>query len=217
MIRCHLIDKIMTNPRSKTEVWSETAKGAMMEMVRENLFGVRKSLDDVKAVQKGLACEDAGIQLYNDVFMYDLKKVPDAGRRNNGIISGVPDLVAMSSKKGVDIKVAYSLLTFPLTADDCDKKGYEWQARGYMCLFDVPVWEIAYCAIDTPEHLLRDWDDRSIHIIDQAIPMHHRITVARYERDLEIEAEMLARCKAANAWIENATRQFAVEHDAYIK
>ncbi len=188
-----------------------------MEMVRENLFGVRKSLDDVKAVQKGLVCEDAGIQLYNDVFMYDLKKVPDAGRRNNGIISGVPDLVAVSSKKGVDIKIAYSLLTFPLTADDCDKKGYEWQARGYMCLFDVPTWEIAYCAIDTPESLLRDWDDRSIHIIDQAIPMHHRITVARYERDLEIEAEMLAQCKAANAWIENATRQFAVDHDAYIK
>lgn len=217
MIRCHLIDKIMTDPRSKKEVWSETAKGAMMEMVRENLFGVRKSLDDVKAVQKGLACEDAGIQLYNDVFMYDLKKVPDADRRNNGIITGVPDLVAVSSKKGVDIKIAYSLLTFPLTSDDCDKKGYEWQARGYMCLFDVPVWEIAYCAIDTPESLLRDWDDRSIHIIDPAIPMHHRITVARYERDLEIEAEMLAKCKAANEWIENATRQFAVEHDEYIK
>lgn len=217
MIRCSSIALIMTEPRSNSETWSETAKGAMRETMRENLFGVRKQLDDVRAIQKGRACEDAGIQLYNDVFLYDLKKIESDGRRSNGIITGEPDLVAASSKKGVDIKVAWSLLTFPLTSEMCDKKGYEWQARGYMCLFDLPVWEIAYCAIDTPESVLRDYDDRSIHIIDDAIPMHHRITVARYERDLEIEAEMLARCKAANAWIENATRQFAVEHDAYIK
>lgn len=216
MIRCSSIASIMTNPRTKGEEWSETAKSAMREIMRENLFGVRKQLDDVRAIQKGRACEDAGIQLYNDVFLYDLKKIESDGRRNNGIITGEPDLVAASSKKGVDIKVAWSLLTFPLTAEMCDSKGYEWQARGYMCLFDLPVWEIAYCAIDTPEHLLRDYDDRSIHIIDDAIPMHHRITICRHERDAEIEAKMLAKCEAANAWIETETALFIAEHNQYI-
>ena len=216
MIRCSSIDKIMTNPQKKSEAWSETAKAAMRESAREDIFGVRKSLDDVRAIQKGRLCEEEGIKLYNDVFLYDLKKIESEGRRNNGIITGEPDLVAASSKKGVDIKIAWSLLTFPLNSSMCDSKGYEWQARGYMCLFDLPEWEIAYCAIDTPENLLRDYDDRSIHLVDSAIPMHHRITVARYSRDLEIEAQMLEKCAAANKWIEDEIKNFALEHDRYV-
>lgn len=216
MIRCSSIAKIMTEPRTKGAEWSETAKSAMMEIAREVMFGVRKSLDDVRMIEKGRACEDAGIDLYNTVFLYNLKKVESTERRNNGIITGEPDLVAAASGKGVDIKVAWSLLTFPLTEEMAGKKDYEWQARGYMCLFDLPVWEIAYCAIDTPEELLKPWDDRSIHLIDDAIPLHHRITIARFERDAEIERAMLDKCKKANEWIEQAIKDFAATHDNYI-
>ena len=216
MIRCSSISKIMTKPRTKGAEWSETAKAAMLEIARERLFNVRKSLDNVQCIQKGRMCEDLGVQLYNDVFLYDLKKVEASERRNNGIITGEPDLLALSSKKGVDIKVAWSLLTFPLTEEMAGKKEYEWQARGYMALFDVPVWEVAYCAIDTPEELLKPWDDPEPHIIDPAIPMHHRITVARYERDMEIEADMLAKCQKANEWIDQAVKGFAETHDQYI-
>lgn len=216
MIRCSSISKIMTSPRTKGAEWSETAISAMLELARESMFGVRKSLDDMRCIEKGKFCEDAGIDLYNSVFLYDLKKVDSSERRSNGIITGEPDLIAASSGKGVDIKVAWSLLTFPLTEDQAGKKAYEWQARGYMCLFDLPAWEIAYCAIDTPEHLLKPWDDMSIHVIDDAIPMHHRITVATFERDMEIEREMLDKCAKANEWIENAIKEFAVNHDKYI-
>lgn len=216
MIRCSSIDSIMTEPQKKSGEWSKTAQIAMMEIVREELFGVRKNLDDVKAIQKGRMCEDAGIDLYNSVFMYDLKKLPSEGRRNNGIITGEPDLVAASSRKGVDIKIAWSLLTFPLNEAMADGKGYEWQARGYMCLFDLPEWEIAYCAIDTPDELLREWDDLKIHKIDSAIPMHHRITIARYTRDMEIEKKMLEKCALANEYVQNAIKTFTIEHDKYI-
>lgn len=216
MIRCHAISSIMTEPRTKSADWSETAKSAMMESVREELFGVRKSLDEVKCIQKGLACEDDAIELYNDVFLYDLKKVTSDGRRSNGIITGEPDLVAATSQKGVDIKVAWSLLTFPLTADMADKKAYEWQARGYMALFDLPVWEIAYCAMDTPEDLLKPWDDPKIHVIDSAIPLHHRITICRYERDMAEEKRMLEKCEKANEWKREAVKRFATEHNNYI-
>jgi hypothetical protein len=217
MIRCSSIQKIMTNPRTKGEEWSETAKAAMLEAARESLFGVRRTLDDIKYIQKGKACEDEGIELYNNVFLYDLKKVDSSQRRNNGIITGEPDLIAMSSRKGVDIKVAWSLLTFPLTEEQAGKKDYEFQARGYMCLFDLPEWEIAYCAIDTPEDILKPWDDRAIHIIDSAIPLHHRITVARYYRDITIEKEMLDKCAKANEWIKQAIKDFATNHDKYIE
>lgn len=217
MIRCSSISKIMTAPRSKSEEWSETAKAAMLEAARESLFGVRRTLDDIKYIQKGKACEDQGIELYNNVFLYDLKKVDSSERRSNGIITGEPDLIAMSSLKGVDIKVAWSLLTFPLTEEQAGKKDYEFQARGYMCLFDLPVWEIAYCAVDTPEDILKPWDDRAIHIIDSAIPLHHRITVARYHRDMTIEREMLDKCAKANEWIKQAIKDFATNHDKYIE
>lgn len=217
MIRCSSIGKIMTEPRSKSEEWSQTAINAMMEIAREDLFGVRKSLDDVRCIQKGRMCEDLGVELYNDVFMFNLQKLPEDARRDNGIITGEPDLIARSSNKGVDIKIAWSLLTFPLNEDQAGKKDYEWQARGYMCLFDVPVWEIAYCAVDTPEELLRPYDDPRHHQIDPAIPMHHRITIATFERDMEKEKAMLEKCSKANQWIENAIKNFAVEHDSYIK
>lgn len=217
MIRCHAISKIMTKPRTKGAEWSETAKTAMLEAARERLFRVRKSLDDVRCIKKGKMCEDIGIQLYNDVFLYDLAKFDDADRRNNGIITGVPDIIALGSQKGVDIKIAWSLLTFPLTEDQAGKKDYEWQARGYMALFDLPAWEIAYCAVDTPEEILKPWDDPEHHYIDSAIPLHHRITVASYERDMDVEAEMLAKCQKANEWIDNAVKAFAETHDEYIK
>lgn len=214
--RCHAIGQIMTKPRSKSEEWSETAKEAMLNAAREEIFGVRKNLNDVRCIQKGLACEDDAIDLYNDVFMCNLKKVESSKRRSNGIITGEPDLVAASQGKGVDIKVAWSLLTFPLTADQANKKGYEWQARGYMALFDLDVWEIAYCAMDTPEEILKPWDDLSEHYIDQSIPRHHRITICRYERDLAIEKEMLEKCKAANEWTIKAIKQFSEDHEKYI-
>jgi len=207
----------MTKPRTKGAEWSETAKAAMLEAAREELFDVRRTLDDVRCIGKGRMKEDEGIQLYNDVFLYDLKKVEASERRNNGIITGEPDLIALGSQKGVDIKIAWSLLTFPLTEDQAGKKDYEWQARGYMCLFDLPEWEIAYCAVNTPDELLKPWDDPTHHYIDDSIPMHHRITVASYTRDMEIEKEMLAKCDEANKWITDAVKGFAKNHDEYLK
>lgn len=216
MIRCSSISKIMTEPRTKGAEWSETAIAAMMDEVRERLFGVRKSLDDVKCIQKGKACEQQAIDLYNAVFLTDLQKVDEFDRRSNGVITGEPDLIASSIGKGVDIKCSWSLLTFPLTSDQAAKKEYEWQARGYMHLFDLPAWEIAYCMIDTPDELISSWDDLSIHKVDPSIPIHHRITIARYERDAELEAKMLERCARANQWIEQAIKRFAADHDNYI-
>lgn len=219
MIRCSSIGKIMTQPRSKKDReegrFSDTAISCMMESVREQVFSVRKSLDEVKCIQKGNLCEDAAVELYNQVFLYDLKKLPQDSRRDNGIITGEPDLLALGSNKGVDIKNAWSLLTFPMREEDADKKDYEWQARGYMALFDVPVWEVAYCFINTPDELLSQWDDRDHHELGDDVPLCHRITVKRYERDKDIEKEMLEKCIKANDWIDQAVKDFISTHNAY--
>lgn len=216
MIRCSSISKIMTSPRTKGAEWSETAISSMMEQVREQLFGVRKELDDVRAIQKGRMLEDAGIALYNDVFLYNLEKLPADARRSNGIITGEADLLAIASGKGVDIKCSWSLLTFPLNEKQAGKKEYEWQANGYMCLYDVDEWEIAYCMLNTPPDILRDWDDFLHHNVEDSIPPHHRITVVKYKRDAEVEKRMLEKCAAANKWIDDAIDRFVSDHEKYI-
>jgi hypothetical protein len=218
VIRCSSISEIMTSPRTKRAEWSETAISHMMEIVRERVFfGVRKSLDDVRAIQKGVMLENAGIELYNDVFWTNLKKLPPSERRSNGIITGEADLLALDAGKGIDIKCPWSLLTFPLDEKQAGKSAYEWQARGYMCVYDVDEWEIAYCMLDTPDELLRDWDDMFQHRVDPLIPKHHRITVVKYQRDKAMEDAMLEKCKAANEWIDEAVKRFSEEHDKYLK
>lgn len=216
MIRCHQISQIMTGSKSKTDNYGATAVNAMREMARTQLFGVTKSLDQVMCLRKGIALEDDAIAMYNRVFLTDFKKYPDSGRKNNGIITGAPDIVAEYGDKGVDTKIAWSLLTFPMFPDQAAKDAYEWQARGYMSLYDKNYWEIAYCAMDTPDEMLKPYDDIDAHKIDPAIPEHHRITIATFERDELIEAEMLARCHDANLEVDKYIKQFASIHDAYI-
>lgn len=214
--RASSVHAIMTKPRSKSEYFSETAKTAMIERAREILFGVRKDLSDNKYIKKGNGCEDAAIHLYNQVFMTDLKKVDSSQRRDNGIITGEPDLIATHDDKGTDIKNAYSIATFPLFPEQAAKKEYEWQARAYMCLFDLDYWEIAYCFIDTPEELRKPWEPESHHVMDTAVPLHHRITVAGFERDMELEQQMLERCTKANAWVHQRVQLFSEIHEKYI-
>jgi hypothetical protein len=197
----------MTTPRTKGAEFSETAKSAMLEIVRSRIFGVRKSLVNLPAIKKGIACEEAGISLYNSVFLTSLKKSTE--RLSNGVITGEPDLIAIDKNKGVDIKVAWSLFTFPMTEEQAGKKEYEWQARGYMCLFDLPAWEIAYCAIDTPVDLIPAHEAPSSHIISPSVPLHCRLTVASYSRDLDIENAMLEKCKKALAWIDEETAEYS--------
>ena len=85
-----------------------------------------------------------------------------------------------------------------------------------MHLFDKDEWEVAYCAIDTPDELLKPWDEIIEHTIDPSIPKHHRITIAKYTRDMELEDKMLERCKKANEWVDQAIKNYAIEHDGYI-
>ena len=73
-----------------------------------------------------------------------------------------------------------------------------------MNLYDCDTSEIAHCMSTTPDHLIDVYeDDYSRHIVDDSIPLEHRITVVSIERDLEIEKEILyraAECKRYAKW-----------------
>ena len=65
-IRSSALGKIMTNPRKKTELLSATCKTYIKELVKEDLFGYKTTIDS-KYLTKGIDMEDTSIDLYNEV------------------------------------------------------------------------------------------------------------------------------------------------------
>jgi len=206
LIRCSSLAKIMTEPKTKAEgLLSKGAKTYLTGLAKEVVYGYREEISS-KPMQKGTRCEQESIDLYNQVFFSSLTK--NAERRSNDCITGEPDLIGKDF--GVDIKTAWSLCTFPALPDDMPD--YEWQARGYMCLFDLPRWDIAYCMIDTPDDLI-GYEQYGIHKVSEIDP-HLRVTVVSYLRDPEKESRMLDKARAAQLYISETIERIKTIHGA---
>jgi len=206
LIRCSSLAKIMTEPKTKAEgLLSKGAKTYLTGLAKEVVYGYREEISS-KPMQKGTRCEQESIDLYNQVFFSSLTK--NAERRSNDCITGEPDLIGKDF--GVDIKTAWSLCTFPALPDDMPD--YEWQARGYMCLFDLPRWDIAYCMIDTPDDLI-GYEQYGIHKVSEIDP-HLRVTVVSYLRDPEKESRMLDKARAAQLYIAETIERIKTIHGA---
>ena len=143
-IRSSALGKIMTNPRKKSETLSATCKTYIKELVKEDLFGYKSTIDS-KYLTKGIDMEDTSIDLYNEV--HGTLYLKNTERLSNEFITGECDINA--EDKIIDIKSSWSLETFPASPEDIDtvKTGYEWQLRAYMWLYDKPKAELAYCMV----------------------------------------------------------------------
>ncbi len=190
-IRSSALGKIMTNPRKKSETLSATCKTYIKELVKEDLFGYKSTIES-KYLTKGIDMEDTSINLYNEVrgTLY----LKNTERLSNEFITGECDINA--GDKIIDIKSSWSLETFPASPEDIDavKTGYEWQLRAYMWLYDKPKAELAYCMVSTPDYLLKDWDNLGIHKVDSHDPFL-RVTTISFERDTEKEELIAQRVK----------------------
>jgi len=206
MIRCSSLGKIMTEPKGKGEVLSVGAKTYLNQLAKEKVYGYYSSIES-RYLSKGILCEDASIALYNLVNFCDLVKNDE--RKNNGLIIGECDLF-IPNKRGVDIKTAWSLDTFPVLPEDCHDKEYEWQARGYMMLWDLPIWDIAYCLVSTPYELMPEGKE-DLHIVDHIAP-EMRITSIRYERCEKLEDKIKEKAAAAIEYIEDTIKRIQSCH-----
>jgi hypothetical protein len=180
-IRSSALGKIMTNPRKKTDTLSATCKTYIKELVKEDLFNYRTTIDS-KYLTKGIDLEDTSIDLYNEV--HNTLYLKNTERLENEFITGECDINA--EDKIIDIKTSWSLETFPASPEDVNNKDYEWQLRGYMMLYDKPKAELAYCMVSTPDYLLKDWDNYKIHKVDKHDPFL-RVTTISFNRDPEKE------------------------------
>lgn len=205
--RASSISEIMTDPKGKDEVLSVGAKTYLEKLAKQFVYGYDEVISG-KYMDKGIQVEDQTIELINRVFFTNYKK--NTERRSNEWVTGECDIL-VPGVKIIDAKSSWSLATFPATSKAGEDKGYEWQGRVYMMLWDVPEFEINYGLVNTPDDLI-GYEDTALHYVDHIEP-ELRVTRVCYHRDLALEEKIKTKCEAAQAYLDKLIHQIADEHN----
>ncbi len=164
----------MTEPRSKSEVLSQTAKSYIEDLFNELEFGYRKEFSS-RYTDKGLEMEDEAIQFASEQFDWEFV-VKNTERFTNDYITGEPDI--NTDNLLADIKCSWSLDTYPMFEADLKNKDYYWQLQGYMWLTGKTEAELVYCLMNTPLQIVED-EVRRAHwkagLIDEDIDLRHEV------------------------------------------
>ena len=188
LFRCSSLHKLVGEPRLKSQNLSDTAKGAVREIVKEDLFGFRSFMGN-KYTQKGIMLEEMAIDLSGKMRLRKYQK--HIGRVNNDLITGECDILDSKNKLIVDTKCTWDIGTHPFFADEAlekvKKAGYDVQMQAYMWLYECERAEIDFWLFPCPVELTSDWDDRE-QLIDmvEAIDIRQRKTTVVIERDEKI-------------------------------
>jgi hypothetical protein len=174
IVRCSSLGKLMTEPRSKSEVLSQTAKSYIEDLFNELEFGYRKEFSS-RYTDKGLEMEDEAIQFASEQFDWEFV-VKNTERFTNDYITGEPDINTDSLL--ADIKCSWSLDTYPMFEAEMKNKDYYWQLQGYMWLTGKTQAELVYCLMNTPLQIVED-EVRRAHwkagLIDEDIDLRHEV------------------------------------------
>ena len=196
-IRCSALGRLMTAPRNKTEVLSQTAKSYIQELVLEHKYGIKKEFSS-RYTDKGLQCEDEAITLVNDVlglgFIFKNEE-----HFQNDWITGTPDV--NTNDILLDVKCSYEASTFPFFETEIPTPAYFYQLQGYLWLTGKTEALLCYCLVNTPIEIVEDevrrehWKHKMIdedleirdfvqkkHNFDQ-IPDNRKVKVFKVERD----------------------------------
>jgi hypothetical protein len=195
----------MTDPKKESDLLSVGAKTYVECLAKQFVYGYDEIVTS-KYMEKGITVEDDSIALYNEVFFTNYAK--NTERRTNEWLTGEADIV--SPGKVIDIKSSWSLSTFPVLANQGKDKGYEWQLRAYMMLWDVDAAELAYCLVDTPDDLV-GYEDSSLHSVGH-INAELRVTTLSFERDKSLEEKIKTRVTNANLYFDQVVKQIAEQH-----
>ena len=210
LFRASSVARLMTEPKSKADgVLSVGAKTYIEELAAQEIFGVDFEVSS-KAIEKGIECEEESITLLNSVR--GLSLVKNAERRSNEYITGECDLFDSANRRGHDIKTSWSIETFPIIEKHAINKTYEWQVRCYMALWDADEWEVNYCLVDTPDRLI-GFEPMPLHVVSH-LPEWMRVTTWTVKRDLEKEAAIYEKVKAANEYLNLVINEFDQTHAA---
>ena len=199
-IRCSAIGKIMTNPRTKGELLSQTAKTYIEEQVIADKYGIKKQFYS-RYTDKGILVEDDAIQLVSDVI--DLGFIwKNEEHFTNDWMTGTPDVNTDSVL--LDVKSSWDATTFPFFATEIPTKDYYYQLQGYLELTGKTKSLLCYCLVNTPAEMVEDevrrahWNanllEESLDLRDEVqkrhsfnhIPDNRRVKVFEVEKDEKV-------------------------------
>lgn len=182
-------DELIAKRDAKSEL-SEGAKSIIEELIDEPMYMYKDSFGN-RETEKGTRVEDESIELYNRIFFTDYKKLVEGDEfyeLSYKCLGGHPDIVDKERLKVIDIKSPWSKKTFPKLESKAEKKvkasGYDWQLKSYLFMLrkmtglDWRDGEVAYMLSDTPEDLLNEWDEPTLHYMGD-IPDQLRATIVK--------------------------------------
>ena len=185
LFRCSSLHKLIGDGRSKAAVISDTAKSAIRDIVKEDLYGFR-SFTGNQYTQKGNLLEDLAIEMSGKMRLRNYQK--HVGRVENELITGECDVLDLKNKLIIDTKVTWDIGTHPFFADEAMEKvkkaGYDVQMQAYMWLYGCDVANIDFWLFPCPPELLNGWDDidQLVHLVEK-IDIRERKTTVVIERD----------------------------------
>ena len=185
LFRCSSLHKLIGDGRSKAAVISDTAKSAIRDIVKEDLYGFR-SFTGNQYTQKGNLLEDLAIEMSGKMRLRNYQK--HVGRVENELITGECDVLDLKNKLIIDTKCTWDIGTHPFFADEAMEKvkkaGYDVQMQAYMWLYDCEVANVDFWLFPCPPELLNGWDD-----IDQLVHLVEKIDIRERKMTVVIERD----------------------------
>ena len=145
--RCSALGNLMVNPRSKSELVSETTKSYLLEVYIAEQFKREREIES-KYLDKGNYAEEDSLTLVTKQL--DRLFVKNKDRLSNDFICGTPDVI--QPNEIIDIKTSWDIWSFAKA--DGSNKDYYYQLQGYMWLTERVKARLVYALVDTPEHLI---------------------------------------------------------------
>lgn len=210
LFRCSALKAIMTPPKNKSEILSETAKSEIKKLVKEDVFGYQAFTGN-KYTKKGIELENEAIRLSGLLRFREFTK--NTTRLANNYITGECDV--LTDDLIVDTKCSWDIGTHPFFDDDAVFKvkeaGYDWQMQGYMWLYERELAEIDFWLLPTPSHLIAGYEDGN-QLIDlvNSIDVNKRLKTIKIERNEAMIAKMQEVIPHAQAYYADKLQELGV-------
>lgn len=145
--RASAAGKLMTNPRNKADLLSQTTKSFVEEWIKQQIYGYRKEITS-KEMNKGIIFEDTAID--KAIEWLDLPfAIKNTERFTDEFFTGEPDLILPDEV--IDIKNSWDCFTFPLFEKEIPTDDYFYQVQVYMYLTGKRKARVVYILLETPE------------------------------------------------------------------
>jgi hypothetical protein len=215
-VRCSSIGKIMTSPRSKNELLSQTAKTYVEEQVLLAKYGIRKTFSS-RYTDKGNLVEDESIRIASEALELGFL-IKNDEHFSNEWLTGTPDVNTDTIL--LDVKSSWDATTFPFFATEIPNKDYFFQLQGYMELVGKTDALLVYCLVNTPEDMVQDeirrahWNakllEEDLELIEQVtkrhnfdhIPDNRRVKFFEVQKDEQVIEQIKERVELCREYYE---------------